>query len=129
MLDQLHEAMIRGQGPRVIADVLEELSEFYPRYFAEEEAMMAEAGVPEAEAHRQAHTRLLEELTELRRRAEAGHLAITYDTMQTMRGWIEEHVNVEDRAAATWIMEHRSSTPRESPEDSTREPGRACGTQ
>ena len=25
MLDQLHEAMIRGQGPRVIADVLEEI--------------------------------------------------------------------------------------------------------
>jgi hemerythrin-like metal-binding protein len=111
MLDRLHEAMIQGRGERVVLAILDELNEFYPGYFAREEALLASTGYPDVEGHRRNHQSLLKELAELRRRAGIGHLAITYDTMQTMRGWIEDHVNVEDRRAAMHVMEHRSSIP------------------
>jgi hemerythrin len=129
MLDRLHEAMIRGRGARVVVSILDQLSEFYPAYFSQEEALLASAGYPDLEQHRRMHESLLNQLAELRFRAGRGHLAITYDTMQTMRTWIEEHVNVEDRRAAMHVMEHRSSSRRESPADSTPESDRACETQ
>lgn len=118
MLDKLHEAMIQGRGEKVVAAILEELDEFYPVYFAREEALLAATGYPDREEHCRKHEILLRELANLRRRVGIGHLAITYDTMQTMRRWIDEHVNVDDRHAAMHVMEHRSSIPRGFPEDS-----------
>ena len=126
LLERLHEAMVRGRGDKVIVAILVELDEFYPAYFVREEALLAETGYPDLEAHRRRHRALLAQLAELRRRAGIGHLAITYDTMQTMRRWIEEHVNEEDRRAAMHVMEHRLSTRHGSPADSTPAPDRAC---
>jgi hemerythrin len=109
MLDRLHEAMIQGRGEKVVVAILDELCEFYPACFAREEALFASTRYPALAPHRRKHEFLLQELADLRRRAGLGHLAITYDTMHTMRRWIEEHVNVEDRRAAMHVMEHRSS--------------------
>ena len=111
MLDRLHEAMIRGRGGETVASILAELNEFYPAYFEMEEELLRGSQYPELEEHGRQHQSLLEELAELRRRADAGHLAITYDTMAAMRRWIETHVNVEDRRAALHVMEHRARLP------------------
>ncbi|MGA2183415.1 MAG: bacteriohemerythrin [Bryobacteraceae bacterium] len=111
MLDRLHEAMIQGRGEKVVLAILDELNEFYPVYFAREEALLASTAYPDLEEHRRKHGSLLRALADLRRKAGIGHLAITYDTMQTMRRWVEEHVNVDDRHAAMHVMEHRSSIP------------------
>ena len=108
MLDRLHEAMIQGYGERVVVSILDELNEFYPGYFAREEALLASSGYPDLEEHRRKHESLLHELADLQRQAALGNLAVTYATMQTMRRWIEEHVNLDDRRAAMHVMEHRS---------------------
>ncbi len=128
MLDQLHEAMIQGRGDRVVASILDELSGFYPGCFAREEALFASTGYPDREEHRRNHQVLLRQLADLQHRAGIGHLAITYDTMQTMRHWIEKHVNVDDQRAAMHVMEHRSSIPRGFPANSIPAPDLVSAT-
>jgi len=111
ILDQLHEAMIQGRGGELILVTLDRLAEQESAHFGREERLMQECGYPDLERHRELHLEMLQELAVLRCRARAGHMPIAYDTMQTMRRWIAEHINGEDRSAAKYIMMHRPGDP------------------
>jgi len=107
LLDSLHEAMVRGRSGGVTGKVLRELAEHEAAHFAREEALMGCCRYPGLEEHYRRHQQLLGELEELQWRAAAGHLPIAYDTMQTMRRWVREHMNGDDRAAAQFIVAAR----------------------
>ena len=109
LLARLHEAMIRGRGGAVIGETLEALADHEAAHFSREEGLLQSCGYPDLAGHREKHQRMLEELAALRRRARAGHLPIAFDTMQTMRLWIRQHMNGDDRSAALYVMGRRSA--------------------
>lgn len=114
MLDGLHEAMIQGRGSAVIGQTLEGLADHENEHFSREEGLMARCGYPDLAAHRRAHRSMLAELAILRHRVKAGHLPVAYDTMRTMRRWIGQHINGDDRSAAVYVMGRRSHQSRQS---------------
>ena len=107
MLDDLHQAMIRGHGAAVVGQTLEALSDHENEHFSREEALLASCGYPELAAHRALHRNMLMELAALARRVRLGHMPVALDTMQTMRRWIAEHINGSDRLAAEHVMRCR----------------------
>lgn len=107
LLDDLHEAMVPGRGSAVIGPTLEALADHETEHFSRAERLLESCGYPDLAAHREMHHRMLEELATLCRRAHEDHLPIAWDTMQTMRRWIRQHINGDDRAAAVYVMERR----------------------
>ena len=108
LLDKLHDAMVTGRGDVAVMETLNALIAQETRHFACEEKLMQKHGCPGLTEHRLHHRHLLKELQALRRRVRAGHMPVAYDTMQTMRQWVRDHINGEDRAAADHIMGRRA---------------------
>lgn len=105
MINVLYGAMSQGQGDAVVGRVLDSLSLYVDKHFSYEEALFAEHGYPQQAAHKKMHQALASRLHDLKLQFEQGEKVITIDLMQFLKMWLENHIQIEDRAFAPFLME------------------------
>jgi hemerythrin-like metal-binding protein len=97
LLNELNEAMTRGQGRLVISKVLQELLTYTRVHFAAEESamrMVAFSGLP---SHTAEHRLLTEKVEQFAADFSKGNACITIDVLYFLRDWLQNHILATDR--------------------------------
>ncbi|MCW8835000.1 MAG: hemerythrin family protein [Rhodospirillales bacterium] len=107
-VDELLGACFASQGPEVVARIIERMINSTPGHFAEEEAMLAQAGYERIVEHKRAHREFSESLKDLQTRLREGAShEISNDALLLLSRWLKGHVEVERRELESFLMAKR----------------------
>lgn len=96
----LYVAMQRNE---TISAHLVALKEITVEHFQMEEELMERLAYPGALNHKELHTKMVTQLSDLVRRHLAGIVSISFPTMHILEGWLVEHILGEDMRLAEWL--------------------------
>jgi len=97
LLNELNEAMTRGQGRLVISHVLQQLLAYTREHFAAEESAMRMATFSGLASHTAEHRLLTEKVEQFAADYSKGNTAITIDVLYFLRDWLQNHILSTDR--------------------------------
>jgi len=100
---ELYQAMNAGQGKAALARILDRLVQYTVVHFAQEERLMEECGYPDLQKHRQEHEALTKKVLAFQADYEYGRVAMSVQVLQFLRGWLEHHIQAEDKAYAPYL--------------------------
>jgi hemerythrin-like metal-binding protein len=104
MVDRYHEAMLGGQGKKVVGKFLTELTKFTLNHFSNEEKLMAATNYPKIKEHILQHDRIRRMSTEVQERIKHGETAITIELLQFLSNWLKNHTMVTDRQMGDYVQ-------------------------
>lgn len=96
ILNELHEAMERGEAEEKLGETLRELEEYTEYHFGDEEDFMQGCGYARDcsecfHDHHEMHTDFAQKVTDLRRKHEDGEY-ITMEVLEFARDWLDSHI-------------------------------------
>lgn len=103
LLNELYEAMQDGQATEVVGKVLDRVVDYTVYHFGYEEKLMADAGYPDAVAHREEHARLAAQAKDLARRLQAGQGDVPVATLKFLCDWLGRHILGTDKKYAPYL--------------------------
>jgi len=107
-VDELYEAMQSGKGKEEVKGVMNFLQNYVRIHFKHEEALQVEYNYPALEAHKIMHKEFVKEVAKLALLIEedtstTNAMKVTYFCME----WLKQHIGVEDRKLADYILAER----------------------
>ena len=104
LLGRLREVIHGPDEAAVVGNVLENLVSYVGYHFAEEERLMAEAGYPHAELHRNSHAEIARTVADMLRsyRADPTSLRAT-ELLEYLTDWVVLHIGNEDIRYRPWL--------------------------
>lgn len=105
-LNDLHAAMMKGDGQKQTGPLLRSLLKYTQEHFAAEEAMMEAAHYPDLPAHRAKHRDLTRQVQEYINRYERGEISLNLHLLNFLRDWLTNHIQGSDHLYGPWINSH-----------------------
>jgi hemerythrin len=105
-LNNLHDAMLKGQARAVAGKLLHTLVDYTCEHFAAEEAMMEAAKYPALPIHRIKHKELTKQVGEYVARYESGDVTLSVQLLDFLSSWLTTHIQGEDQQYGPWMNEH-----------------------
>ncbi|MGB9604440.1 MAG: bacteriohemerythrin [Bryobacteraceae bacterium] len=99
-VNELEQAMRKGQGRQVLDKVLGNLTAYTREHFATEEELMLKTGYPELGPHKAAHDGFVRRIEEFRCQHQAGEVGVTVELVSSLGDWVRNHVLGMDRKYA-----------------------------
>jgi hemerythrin len=96
ILNRLFIAVSRLEGDRVIAGILDALTDYTRTHFALEEQLMRLAKYPALAEHQEEHRRLMEKLDALCKKHMLEEKPIYFEMLAFLKTWLREHIQGED---------------------------------
>jgi hemerythrin len=97
ILNILSQSFIKRGSKKKIAQVLDHLEQYADSHFAFEEKYFEKFHYEDAEKHAKGHEFFRIQIGELRKKFESGDVMLQFDLFEFMEGWIEVHVQQEDK--------------------------------
>ena len=92
MINELHDAMLKGQGKAVMDKILEGLVEYTRDHFSAEERLMNQHGYPDCAPHKSEHDSLVSPVLDFQARFRSGGVTITLEIMNFLKNWLTGHI-------------------------------------
>jgi hemerythrin-like metal-binding protein len=105
LINSFHYAFIQNRDRLGILRILNGLVQYAEEHFQREEAMMADRGYPELEAHQQIHAGLFETIFQLQTKLEEASVKMEKETVDFLRHWLTDHIAEHDTAFARFLAE------------------------
>jgi hemerythrin len=106
LINRLYDAMVQGENKQDAArEILTELTQYTIVHFAVEESLFRIFDYPEYESHREHHQELRDQVADINARIQEGERMITPELLFFLRKWITNHIMVEDKAYAPFLLE------------------------
>jgi len=105
-LNDLHDAMMSGQGHARTGALLSTLISYAHDHFAAEEAMLEAAGYAQLDAHRAHHRGLTRQVQNYVARYERGEATVNMHLLNFLRDWLTNHIMKEDKAYSSTMVAH-----------------------
>ncbi len=106
LINDLHEAMRKGQGQSQTGPLLSKLVDYTETHFTAEEEMMADADYPGLADHKLKHRDLIKQVQDFSSRLEKGEAALSLDLMNFLRDWLTNHIQKVDHDYTPWMNQH-----------------------
>jgi len=101
LINDLHAAMLAGEGSSELGKILDRLSGYAVSHFATEETLMKKFGYPDYERHKAEHDRLMAQVRLLLEKSRTNKAELTHEVMTFLQRWLIGHiVNVDKRYTA-----------------------------
>ncbi len=97
MINELNEAMRRGEGKDVLGKVLNGLVAYAGSHFKLEENYFVRFGYPEAAQHRQTHANFIAKVNDFTTGFSSGKLNISVEVMCFLSDWLQKHIKGVDK--------------------------------
>ncbi|MDD2366617.1 MAG: bacteriohemerythrin [Desulfuromonadaceae bacterium] len=97
MVNDLADAMQQKKSKEAVGRVLNGLAEYTINHFADEERSFAQSHYPEEAQHKALHKKLLDQVTELIRKFNAGEPLIAQDVINFLQDWLINHIKGVDK--------------------------------
>jgi hemerythrin-like metal-binding protein len=105
-VNELYDAMMKGQGKAHTGPVLHKLVRYTRDHFAFEEAAMTKAGYAELTAHHKHHVELTQKVEEFAGRFDCGETALSIAILKFLTDWLTGHIQGEDVRYAPTLKAH-----------------------
>lgn len=86
-----------------------ELLDYTETHFASEERLMAAAGFPELEAHRNLHRALIAQARDMEMRAEIGERSMPFELNRFIANWLIDHIMTRDKRFGEFVAANPAS--------------------
>ncbi len=96
ILNRLFLAVSRQEGDKVIAGILDSLTDYTRTHFALEERLMRDAKYAELDEHMEEHRNLIEKLDRLCKVHLLEEKPIYFEMLSFLKSWLKEHIRGED---------------------------------
>jgi hemerythrin-like metal-binding protein len=106
ILNELYDAMKRGQAQVVTGHLLKKLADYTRRHFASEEAKMTASGFAGLAEHRDKHRDLIQRVEQFIVRFERGDIMLSVDLFNFLRDWLTTHIQKTDKEYGPWLTGH-----------------------
>jgi len=96
-----------NRGPvqrKIVRTVLNQVSAFTRRHFAEEERLMLLANYPDYPSHKKEHELFVERIQNLQRCLREDRVAISSETVSALDNWLIYHVEGTDRQYVPYLL-------------------------
>ncbi len=103
IVNRFEEACRRGQGRRVMGDILNDLMGYTQEHFAFEEKVMEEAGYEGLKQHQSQHRQLIQKLEKFQFDFNSQGRRVTCDMKDFLKYWLTSHILKEDQAFAACL--------------------------
>jgi methyl-accepting chemotaxis protein/hemerythrin len=97
MVNDLADAMQQKKSKEAVGRVLNGLAEYTFNHFADEERSFSQSHYPEESQHKELHKKLLEQVSELIRKFNAGEPFIAQDVIIFLHDWLTNHIKGNDK--------------------------------
>jgi hemerythrin-like metal-binding protein len=102
-LNDIHVALVRGQGRGQVSEGLNRLIEFTRMHFASEEQLLEKEGFPGAAEHRDAHQKLLAQIEDAAVRTQHNDDLHIKAILLFLREWYMSHIEGLDSKYGAWL--------------------------
>jgi hemerythrin len=104
VLNELHKAMLAGEGAERLTAVLSSLVTYVRDHFSAEETLMLQASYPEYDAHKAEHHEFARRVSELLDKQRRGSKSqVTIEVLQMLRDWLTTHIKGTDQKYAPYV--------------------------
>jgi hemerythrin len=103
LINELHDAMTKGEGRKALGPVLEGLLEYMRTHFRTEEKPMLARGYPSYADHKRKHDDLTATVVKLRNDFLGGETVITMEVMKLLKDWLTEHIKSTDKLLGAFL--------------------------
>ena len=100
LVNQLHDAMVAGQGRTVLQPILNGLVKYTATHFASEEKYMEQTEYTETNAHKSEHHKFTRAVLDFKQRYDTGQTMLTVEVMMFLKSWLVSHIQGSDRKYA-----------------------------
>ena len=104
IINNLHEAMLGGKGRSVLAQTLNDLTEYTSVHFSTEEKYLSQYSYPDYQKHKDIHDVFVKRINQINEKYQAGDtILLTVELMDEMRDWLLNHILIQDKAYSTFL--------------------------
>jgi hemerythrin-like metal-binding protein len=104
MLNELFDAMNRGEGNAVVGRILDGLVDYTSYHFKTEEELFAKHGYPEAREHIREHAVLRRQVLKLRASLRAGRSVFATQLAELLKEWLRVHILQSDKNFGVYLL-------------------------
>jgi hemerythrin len=97
MINDLHDAMRKGQTESVMANLFDRLLGYTAEHFSYEEQRMAACNYPHLFAHKVRHADLVRKTMVLHEKFASGNQHLNMKVMRFLKDWIVNHIQKSDK--------------------------------
>jgi len=106
LLNELHDAMQKGQGQAMVENTLSALSTYTLTHFREEEEALRKANYPGLAAHQMEHKKFVNQVGQFAEQLKSGRLASSISVLIFLKDWLAKHIQQTDRAYGAYLNGH-----------------------
>jgi hemerythrin len=107
MLNQLFDAMQRGEGRDKLGEILDGLVEYTDAHFKHEEFLFDKTEYPDSEMHKKEHNNLRKQVIEIQKKYKSGEYdTLTIETLTFLKNWLVNHTTGSDRRFGPHLNVH-----------------------
>lgn len=103
MLNELYEAMGKGEGRAALGRVLKDLAGYTKTHFATEERLMKSHGYPGFEIHKGKHEKMTETVLQKVAKFESQELTNLVEVSQFLKDWLKKHIMKTDMEYSAFL--------------------------
>jgi hemerythrin len=102
-VNELDQALRKGEGKAALDPVLDKLVEYAVVHFAAEESLMEQHNFPGLFTHRTQHEEFRKRLAEYLEAHKAGKPGVPVSLLFFMEGWLKEHLQKTDKLYSAFL--------------------------
>ncbi len=96
IINQLFNAMTKGEGSKVLSPLVDELYKYTIYHFNREETYFRMTNYPNALQHNQEHAMFIQKVNEFKAKVNSGKLDFSPDMLNFLRDWLLHHITNVD---------------------------------
>ncbi|MBK8751453.1 MAG: bacteriohemerythrin [Candidatus Competibacteraceae bacterium] len=107
MINDLHNAMRKGQNKSAMGNLLNRLLEYTVEHFSYEEGRMEACHYPNIKGHKVKHVDLVQQVTALQDKFNSGSQHLNMKVMRFLKDWITNHIQKSDKDYMPYMQAQR----------------------
>ena len=97
LINDLYSAFLQGKANDISENIIEELVEYTVSHFQTEEKWFEEINYVNTAEHKKQHQDFVDSIIDFKNKLELKEVSLSYDIMNFLRKWLQEHILIEDR--------------------------------
>jgi hemerythrin len=106
MLNDLHAAMKKGEGLRIVDGIVNGLIGYSITHFATEEKYFKQYNYPGTNAHAREHQDFIAQVSEFKRATASGGQGLSIEVMLFLKDWLLKHIKGSDKDYSDFFNQH-----------------------
>lgn len=97
LINKLHDAMSKGEGKKVLSEILTEVVNYTKTHLSYEESLFEKYNYPDGNSHKLVHQKFTKQVLDYQKDFEDGKTVITIEVMTFLKNWLIEHITNTDK--------------------------------